>query len=229
MYDHQPLQVLRLLVIALAVFGVVWLFFAGRNPQETATLSRWSGNPFAAAQTQGNAAGVSAAAGLSGAAQPQASGRGQPNDLRPYGNPLGVRNTVMTQGYGVGTHAPAATWGAIDLAIDSTGDGYADPQGSWDHPIYATHSGTVRVTPDSYPAGNHVWVTNESYRTGYAHLASFAVRSGQTVQRGDLIGYVGSTGMSSGPHLDYQVWEMRGGSWVNVNPLHYGALDGTGR
>jgi murein DD-endopeptidase MepM/ murein hydrolase activator NlpD len=47
------------------------------------------------------------------------------------------------------------------------------------------------------------------------------VQEGQTVKRGDVIGYVGSTGDSSGPHLDYQVWQ----DGVNVNPLDFGALD----
>jgi murein DD-endopeptidase MepM/ murein hydrolase activator NlpD len=45
------------------------------------------------------------------------------------------------------------------------------------------------------------------------------------VRQGELIGFVGSTGMSSGPHLDYQVWVQQSGSWVNVNPLDYGATE----
>lgn len=152
-------------------------------------------------------------------------GRGLPDDARPQGNPLRASNTIVTQGYGVGTHAPVEVWGAIDLALDGDGDGRADPEGTRERPIYATHSGVVTVTANSYPAGNHIWVTNAAYRTGYAHLASFAVSDGQAVRRGDLIGYIGSTGMSSGPHLDYQVWVRQGEQWVNVNPLEYGALE----
>jgi hypothetical protein len=140
----------------------------------------------------------------------------------PNGNPLNVPNAVMTQGYGVGSHAPADVWGAIDLAIDSNGDGSADPQGTWDQPIYATHSGMVKVTANSFPAGNHVWVINQRFKTSYAHLNGFAVSNGQMVQRGDMIGYIGSTGQSSGPHLDYQVWHNSNGTWLNVNPLEYG-------
>ena len=63
----------------------------------------------------------------------------------------------------------------------------------------------------------------EQAKTGYSHLKDFAVQEGQAVKRGDVIGYVGSTGDSSGPHLDYQVWQ----DGVNVNPLDFGALGGT--
>jgi hypothetical protein len=144
--------------------------------------------------------------------------------LLPAGNPLGAANTVITQGYGVGTHAPANVWGAIDLALDGNGDGLADPHGTLGKPVYATHSGIVKVTLNSYPAGNHVWVVNEEYRTGYAHLLDVLVQTGQEVRRGTQIGTVGSTGMSSGPHLDYQVWQKQNGNWINVNPMEYSPL-----
>jgi murein DD-endopeptidase MepM/ murein hydrolase activator NlpD len=115
---------------------------------------------------------------------------------------------VITQGYGVGTHAPAHVWGAVDLAVDGNGDGIAEPGSSWYTPIVATHNGVVRVTLDSYPAGHHVWVMAPDgiWRTGYAHLAVVTVIDGQYVQAGDVIGLMGNTGFASGPHLDYQVW-----------------------
>lgn len=145
-------------------------------------------------------------------------------DVRPSGNPLNAPNAVITQGYGIGSHAPAQSWGAIDLALDGNGDGAADPDGTWGRPIYATHAGIITISPNSWPAGNHVWITNEAYRTGYAHLQEFAVSNGQVVQRGDLIGYIGSTGMSSGPHLDYQIWQKQHGVWVNVDPMGFDPL-----
>ncbi len=122
---------------------------------------------------------------------------------------------VMTQGYGVGTHAPAHIWGAIDLAVDGDGDGAAEPGPSWGATIVATHAGTVTATPNSHPAGNHVWVDDGAgLRTGYSHLETIAVASGAWVEAGTPIGTLGSTGMSSGPHLDYQVWV----NGVNVDP-----------
>ncbi len=214
---HEP-GALRSAVLGLALLGLVYLFFSARSGPG-ARLSLWSP---AGGQAQVAAAAQARPGGLVG----QAQGRGFGGDLRPQGNPLGAPNTVMTQGYGVGSHAPAETWGAVDLAIDGNGDGSADPQGSWEHPVYATHSGVVKLTPNSWPAGNHIWVTNDEYRTGYAHLAGFAVADGQQVRPGDLIGYIGSTGQSSGPHLDYQVWAMQNGAWVNQTPLDFGALDG---
>ncbi|NNJ09880.1 M23 family metallopeptidase [Chloroflexales bacterium ZM16-3] len=209
----------RTAVLALALIGLIYLFFSARSGQDT-RFSLWSPP---GGQSQAASIAKAVPGGLVGMAQ----GRGFGDDARPQGNPLSVASTVMTQGYGVGSHAPAATWGAVDLAIDGNGDGSSDPDGTWQHPVYATQSGVVKLAPNSWPAGNHIWVANDQYRTGYSHLAGFAASDGQTVRPGDLIGYVGSSGQSSGPHLDYQVWAMQGGQWVNQNPLDFGALDGT--
>lgn len=135
----------------------------------------------------------------------------------PRGNPLGNAATVMTQGYGVGSHAPADIWGGIDLAIDSNGDGQADPDGTQDAPIYATHSGIARVVPNSWPAGNYLSIDNGEYRTAYAHLNAYAITDGQQIEQGQLVGYVGSTGQATGSHLHYEVWHNN----VNVNPVEY--------
>jgi murein DD-endopeptidase MepM/ murein hydrolase activator NlpD len=218
--SYQSAGRAHVLILVLAILGMAWLvmqLFAQPNAQQ---MSGWRGPGSTAANV---AAMVNN--NLSGLAEDQ-RGRGLSSALKPHGNPLNDARAVMTQGYGVGTHAPAEVWGAIDLAIDGNGDGGADPQGSYDAPIYATHSGVVRVTPNSYPAGNHIWVSNEQFKTGYAHLAGFAVENGAYVERGQLIGYMGSTGMSSGPHLDYQIWEMQGGTWVNRNPLDFESLAG---
>ncbi|ACL24474.1 M23 family metallopeptidase [Chloroflexus aggregans] len=189
------------------------------NPDQP-VLSNWRGSVDQALKV--NSINNAAQEALVGVVQPQ--GRGFDAAMIPSGNPLRVANTVMTQGYGVGTHAPAQVWGAVDLALDGDGDGKADPAGTQNQPVYATHAGRVTLTYDSWPAGNHIWVTNELYRTGYSHLSGFAVSDGQWVNPGDLIGYIGSTGMSSGPHLDYQVWVWRDGRWINQNPLDYGVF-----
>ena len=135
----------------------------------------------------------------------------------PYGCPVrpSYGQVIVTQGYGVGSHAPAATWGAIDLAVGT--QGYATPNDSQGQPIVATHQGVARVTMGSWPGGNHVWIDGGTWRTGYAHLQDVIVRTGEEVMPGQQIGTLGSTGMSSGPHLDYQVW--RHGTNVDPTPF----------
>lgn len=81
---------------------------------------------------------------------------------------------------------------------------FSAPQGT---PIYATADGTVTTagnTNNGY--GNHVVIDHGyGYETLYGHMVRVKARSGQRVKRGDLIGYVGSTGKSTGPHCHYEV------------------------
>lgn len=86
-------------------------------------------------------------------------------------------------------------------------------------PIYATADGTISEVSVKFSGyGKMVEIDHGfGYRTRYAHMHEFAVRSGQSVKRGDLIGYVGDTGMSTAPHLHYEV--LINGS--KVNPVHY--------
>jgi murein DD-endopeptidase MepM/ murein hydrolase activator NlpD len=206
----------RVMMLALAVCGVIYLLAQTRSsaPQ----LSGWRGGQPAPA------ASIVGAAIIAGDSIPL--GGLNPNVVAdqsiPAGNPLGRPNAVMTQGYGLGSHAPAEVWGGVDMAVDGDGDGRADPDGSWDAPVYATHGGRVEAKGDTWPGGNCILLQAEGYRTTYCHLSRFAVPDGAQVRRGDLIAYVGSTGNSSGPHLHYEVWV--GG--VNRNPLDFGAMDG---
>jgi murein DD-endopeptidase MepM/ murein hydrolase activator NlpD len=136
----------------------------------------------------------------------------------PHGCPLAPASgrVVLTQGYNVGTHAPASIWGAVDLAIDSDGDGFAEPNTTQGLPILATHGGVAHVYLGSWPGGNFVRVVDEqaSWSTAYAHLDTVAVADGQLIPDGATIGTVGSTGMASGPHLHYEVWHGE----ENVDP-----------
>ncbi|HWQ13480.1 MAG TPA: M23 family metallopeptidase [Roseiflexaceae bacterium] len=208
----------RATLLILAVLGVGYLLLQSR-PAET-RLSNWRGVAGASAAPLG-AGGISGEALPHGGLNPDAVG----DQDMPTGNPLRTPRTVMTQGYGVGSHAPAEIWGGVDLAIDGDGDGQADPQGTQDAPVYATHGGRVETHADTWPGGNCVLLHASGYRTTYCHLSRFAVADGAQVRRGDLIAYVGSTGNSSGPHLHYEVWV--GG--VNHSPLDFGVLDGIRR
>jgi murein DD-endopeptidase MepM/ murein hydrolase activator NlpD len=81
---------------------------------------------------------------------------------------------------------------------------FAAPQGT---PIYATADGTVKVAGFSDGGyGNHVVINHGyGYETVYGHMVRIKSRSGQRVKRGEVIGYVGSTGKSTGPHCHYEV------------------------
>lgn len=81
--------------------------------------------------------------------------------------------------------------------------------------VYATGDGrVVKRQSDAWGYGNHLIVNHgHGYTTVYAHLSRFAVSNGAKVKRGQLIGYVGSTGRSTGPHLHYEVRR-------NNNPLN---------
>lgn len=85
-------------------------------------------------------------------------------------------------------------------------------------PVYATADGTVRTASWQGLYGNLIEIDHGyNYLTRFAHLSRFNVRPGQTVHRGDLIGYVGNTGKSTGPHLHYEV-RYRG---TPQNPVNY--------
>ncbi len=74
-------------------------------------------------------------------------------------------------------------------------------------PVFATADGQIANAGYSGDYGNLVVVRHAfGLETRYGHLLRMAVRSGQTVHRGDVIGYVGSTGRSTSPHLHYEVW-----------------------
>lgn len=111
----------------------------------------------------------------------------------------------------MGTHAPASAWGAIDLGIDGDGDGEAEPDSTRGTFVLATHDGVADVWMNSWPGGNFVRVVNEEsgWSTAYAHLDGVAVADGQSLTAGTPLGTVGTTGLSSGPHLHYEVW-LRG-------------------
>lgn len=86
-------------------------------------------------------------------------------------------------------------------------------------PIYATADGKVASVEVKFSGYGKVVEIDHGfgYRTRYAHMHEFAVRSGQNVKRGDLIGYVGNTGLSTAPHLHYEVL-ING---TQVDPVHY--------
>lgn len=84
---------------------------------------------------------------------------------------------------------------------------YAAPTGT---PVHAIGDGTVSVAGwDKSGGGNRIRIKHpQGYESCYMHLSRFAkgIKAGKHVSQGELIGYVGSTGMSTGPHLDFRIW-----------------------
>ena len=96
-----------------------------------------------------------------------------------------------------------------------TGVDYAAPAGT---PVVALGDGVVTFRAYKGGGGNTIRIRhNSTYETGYLHLSKYAkgLKVGQYVKQGEVIGYVGSTGASTGPHLDFRVWK----NGTPVNPL----------
>lgn len=141
---------------------------------------------------QGTSGSSSASAGASGYLYPLPSGTGW-----------------VTDAYGMRWHPIAGEYRfhyGVDLAADA---GVA---------VYATKSGTVVKVATEYYNGNCVMIQHDDGSASqYAHLSSFAVSNGDYVSQGSIIGYVGSSGYSTGPHLHFEIY-ING---ATVNPMEY--------
>lgn len=110
-----------------------------------------------------------------------------------FSSPFGVRRNPFGRGY------------EFHEGMDFTA--------AFGSPIYATAPGIVTVAEFSGGYGNHVIVEHGyGYRTLYAHLSKIEVRPGMRIDRDRIVGYLGNTGRSSGPHLHYSVY-------LNDNPV----------
>ncbi len=116
----------------------------------------------------------------------------------------------ISSGFGWRTH-PITKENHLHSGIDLSA-----PEGA---PIYAAGNGIVeRADNLAQGYGNHVVLNHGyGYQTLYGHMTKWTVRLGQKVKRGDLIGYVGSTGLSTSPHLHYEV--MKDGN--KIDPIHF--------
>ena len=96
-----------------------------------------------------------------------------------------------------------------------TGVDYAAPKGT---PVMTIGDGVVTSMKYEGAGGNTIRIRHNSvYSTAYLHLSKYAkgLKVGQRVRQGEVIGYVGSTGRSTGPHLDFRVWK----NGTPINPL----------
>jgi murein DD-endopeptidase MepM/ murein hydrolase activator NlpD len=112
----------------------------------------------------------------------------------------------LTSGFGIRIH-PILRTARMHKGLD-----IAAAYGS---PIYAAMDGVVALAGRNGGYGNFVKLMHGGgMATGYGHMSRIAVRPGTRVARGQVIGYVGSTGMSTGPHLHYELWK----NGVAINP-----------
>ena len=115
----------------------------------------------------------------------------------------------LTSPFGYRTHPVTGQYkfhNGVDLVND---------QGT---PIYAARSGKVTVATYGGTYGNYVTINHcDGFSSLYAHMTRYVVRKGDTVKKGQLIGYMGSTGRSTGPHLHFSIF-YNGSS---VNPMNY--------
>jgi murein DD-endopeptidase MepM/ murein hydrolase activator NlpD len=85
-------------------------------------------------------------------------------------------------------------------------------------PVYATGDGVIKTAYFSGSFGNVIFIDHRfGYETRYAHLSAFNIKVRQKVKRGDIIGFVGNTGLSRGPHLHYEVL-YKG---LQINPINF--------
>lgn len=120
-----------------------------------------------------------------------------------------LEGAALTSSFGMRNHP------VLGGRRQHTGIDLAAPTGT---PVYATADGVVSRADWFSSYGLYISVEHgASMQTRYAHLSRLAVASGDSVKKGDLIGYVGSTGRSTGPHLHYEV-RVEG---LAVNPIPY--------
>ena len=131
-------------------------------------------------------------------------------DSRPALQPLDNRHiTRFHPRFGMRVHPIFSDWRfhhGLDLTAN-TGT-----------PVYASGDGLVTHVKYSGGYGNVIFINHGfGFETRYAHLSRFKVSEGQKVKRGEVIGHVGNSGNSTGPHLHYEV--LYEGKWVN--PIHF--------
>ena len=133
----------------------------------------------------------------------EASGMGQQRS----GLIMPVIGGHITSGFGMRRH-PVLGYSRLHAGIDF-GAAYGSP-------IYAVSDGRVSFSGWHGGHGNYVRLEHGGgFGTGYGHMSRIAVGSGSTVRAGQVIGYVGSTGLSTGPHLHYELYRNN----TPVNPM----------
>ena len=120
-------------------------------------------------------------------------------------------SAITTSEFGWRMHPIVGQW------LMHAGKDFAAPEGT---PVVAALSGTVLSSglAGGYGIAVELDHGNPSRRTLYGHLSEIYVKAGQTVRQGEVIGRVGSTGLSTGPHLHFELRRPDGDGWVATDP-----------
>ncbi|MAV83023.1 MAG: peptidase M23 [Pelagibacteraceae bacterium] len=119
-----------------------------------------------------------------------------------------INGSRLSSGYGMRKH-PILGYDKLHKGLD-----FAAPSGT---PIFAAGNGVIEYIGRNGGYGKYIRIRHDStYKTAYAHMKSFkkGLNKGDRVKQGDVIGYVGSTGRSTGPHLHYEIIKNN----VQINP-----------
>lgn len=143
--------------------------------------------------------------------QQQGGGGGGGTAINPTGSFIWpTTSTVITSPYGQRVHPVTGQVGKMHTGVD-IGAGAGEP-------IYAADSGSIVLAAENGGYGNCVMIDHgNGYVTLYGHMSSIAVGKGQSVSQGEVIGYVGSTGITTGPHLHFEI-RKNGGT---VDPMSF--------
>lgn len=153
------------------------------------------------------------------------SGGSQGGDNDYYDNgemlwPVPYKNSYISAGYGYYDPEGDGTYTmhpAIDIVVRENGVNV-----SYGKNIIAAQSGKVLVRGYSDVGGNYITIDHgDGYRTYYGHCSRIIASAGQYVEKGEVIAYIGNTGYVTGPHVHFQVMQVKNGVVNRLNPLNF--------
>ena len=149
--------------------------------------------------------------------------QGGDNDYNDNGEmlwPVPYKNSYISAGYGYYDPEGDGTYTmhpAIDIVVRENGVNV-----SYGKNIIAAQSGKVLVRGYSDVGGNYITIDHgDGYRTYYGHCSKIIASAGQYVEKGEVIAYIGNTGYVTGPHVHFQVMQVKNGVVNRLNPLNF--------
>ena len=149
--------------------------------------------------------------------------QGGDNDYNDNGEmlwPVPYKNSYISAGYGYYDPEGDGTYTmhpAIDIVVRENGVNV-----SYGKNIIAAQSGKVLVRGYSDVGGNYITIDHgDGYRTYYGYCSKIIASAGQYVEKGEVIAYIGNTGYVTGPHVHFQVMQVKNGVVNRLNPLNF--------